>query len=260
MVGMPCQTILVDGAMGTRLQQLTSNYEKRSPFWNMENPELVREIHRRYLQAGAQILLTNTFGAQQEPEFHSALECVQGLPGSYRIAGSIGPTTSLEGLRILAPKVDIFVLETFSDLRTAREAFSQASQFHKPVVASFAWIFENGFRLYSGETFETVIREVRKWSPAAIGANCNLGTMRMVQIGKMLAESEGWDVWIKSNAGQPRKQGDSFVYDQQPEEFASELESLLGVVQYLGGCCGTDERHLRNLFQRKESWKARSIS
>ncbi len=253
MVDMPCQTVLLDGATGTRLQQLTGNYKERSPFWNIEKPELVREIHHRYLQAGAEILLTNTFGAQKEQEFHAALRCIQDLPGEYRIAGSIGPTTSLEGARIIASEVELFVLETFSDLRSAREAFSFVEPLAKPVVVSFAWIFDKGFRLFSGETLESVIREVRTWSPAAIGANCNLGTLRMAQLGKMLAEYGSFDVWIKSNAGQPRKQGEGFVYDQQPEEFAADLEPLLGVVKYLGGCCGSDERHLLRLFQRSLS-------
>lgn len=251
MVDMPCQTILLDAAMGTRLQQLTGNYKERSPFWNIEKPELVRQIHHRYLQAGAEILLTNTFGARKEEEFHAALKCIQNLPGKYRIAGSMGPTTSPEGARILAPEVDLFVLETFSDLQIARKAFTQVAQSHDLVVISFAWIYEDEFRLFSGETLESVIREVRAWSPAAIGANCNLGTLRMAQIGKLLAEDGSFDVWIKSNAGQPRKQGEAFLYDQQPEDFAAELEPLLGVVRYLGGCCGSDERHLLSLFQRR---------
>ena len=154
---MPCQTILLDGAMGTRLQQLTGNYQTRSPLWNVERPEMVRQVHQSYLQAGSEILLTNTFGAQAEEEFRSALHCIQNLPGQYRIAGSIGPTTSNQGARILAPQVDLFVLETYSDLKSARLGFESLEPFGKPIVVSFAWIYEDGFRLFSGESFSTVL-------------------------------------------------------------------------------------------------------
>lgn len=246
---MPCQTILLDGAMGTRLQQLTGNYHNRSPLWNVEKPEMVRQVHQSYLQAGSEILLTNTFSAQAEGEFQSALQCIQNLQGQYRIAGSIGPSTSIEGARILAPQVDFFVLETYSDLKSARVSFESLESFGKPIVVSFAWIYEDGFRLFSGETFSTVLSEIQQWPLFAAGANCNLGTARMAEIGKMLADVGKFDVWIKSNAGQPRQEGGVFIYDQQPDEFAADLKPLLGVVRYLGGCCGAHDRHLSALIR-----------
>jgi methionine synthase I (cobalamin-dependent) len=256
MVYMPCQTILVDAAMGTRLQQLTGNWKKRPPLWNIERPELVRQIHERYRAAGAEILLTNTFDAREDEEFEAALDCVQGLPGTYSIAGSFGPTTSQKGATILAAGVDLFVLETFSDLREARRRFVSLERFGKPIAISFAWILKDGFRLFSGESFKDVIQEIRTWPLFAAGANCNLGTIGMIQIGKMLKNEGGFDVWIKSNAGQPRKEGESFVYNQQPAEFASDLEELIGVARYLGGCCGTDESHLRTLATKLENANA----
>lgn len=210
---------------------------------------MVQQVHQSYLQAGSEILLTNTFGAQAEEEFRSALQCIQNLPGQYRIAGSIGPSTSIEGARILAPQVDFFVLETYSDLKTAREGLKSLEAYGKPIVISFAWIYEDGFRLFSGESFSTVISEIQQWPLLAGGANCNLGSARMAEIGRMLADAGKFDIWIKSNAGQPRKQDNAFVYDQQPDEFATELKPLIGMVRYLGGCCGANEHHLSALNQ-----------
>jgi methionine synthase I (cobalamin-dependent) len=150
----------------------------------------------------------------------------------------------------LAPVVDFFVLETFSDLENSRKAFARLRDFRRQIVLSLAWIYENGFRLRSGETVKQVIQEIRYWPLLAFGANCALGTSLLCEIGAILAEECPFDIWIKSNAGQPRKVGDRFVYDQQPEEFASDLEPLIGVVRYLGGCCGTTEDHIRALKRK----------
>jgi 5-methyltetrahydrofolate--homocysteine methyltransferase len=251
MVDMPCQTILLDGALGTRLQQLSGNDQIRSPFWNIEKPEWVRQIHKLYLQAGSEILLTNTFGAQTDLEFEKAIQCVHDLSGSYRIAGAIGPTTSKRGAKILAAGVDLFVLETFSDLSSARKFISLLEGFGKPIALSFAWIHDDGFRLYSGETFPDVMEFIKPLPLFAVGANCNLGTTWMVEIANRFLENGKWDVWIKSNAGQPRRQNNRYVYDQTPENFASELAPLIGKVHYLGGCCGTDERFIQAFQNRR---------
>lgn len=250
MVHMPCQTVLLDGAMGTRLQQEGLPSGTASPTWNIEKKDAVREVHRSYLNSGARVLLTNTFGAQKEAEFRGAIDAVQFPGGNYQIAGSIGPTTGIEFVSILVPVVDFLVMETFSELAAARKTFASLKAFRRQIALSLTWAFNGEFRLRSGETVKQVIQEIRYWPLLALGANCMLGSARLAELGKILAEESPFDVWIKANAGQPRKQEDRFVYDQDPEQFASDLQPLIGVVRYLGGCCGTDERHVKALQQR----------
>ena len=233
MVGMGCQTIALDGAMGTRLQQEGLAAGMFSPSFNVQNPQIVRKIHQLYLDAGARILLTNTFGATSEEEFAGAVQCIQNLSGDYRIAGSIGPTTSLEWVNLLAPVVDFFIMETFSDLEAARKTFSRLKTFRRQIAISFAWIcHDEQFHLYSGETLHDVLQEIRYWPLLAFGSNCAIGPALSCKLGERIAEQSPFDVWIKSNA------------DSTPENFARDLAPLIGVARYVGGCCGADEAHI----------------
>ncbi|HSE41937.1 MAG TPA: homocysteine S-methyltransferase family protein [Acidobacteriota bacterium] len=244
---MPCQTTLLDGAQGTRLQQLGLPAITPSPRWNVENPSKVTEMHRLYLDAGSQILLTNTFGAVEQVEFEGALRCIEPFQGQCQIGGSIGPLTVLRHAEILSGLIDFYVLETFSDTKSAIDALKTLEKFGKPIVVSFAWIHEDGFRLLSREPMMKVIQEISTWPLMAFGANCNLGSKLMAEFGLALAHATHVPVWIKSNSGQPRWVDGKAVYDQSPDDFATELQSLIGVAKYLGGCCGTDERHIAAL-------------
>jgi 5-methyltetrahydrofolate--homocysteine methyltransferase len=247
MVVMPCQTILLDGAQGTRLQRFGLLPTTSSPCWNVENPSKVTEMHRLYLEAGSQILLTNTFGAVEKEEFEGALRCIEPFEKQCQIGGSIGPLTVLRHAEILAGLIDFYVLETFSDTKSAIDSLKTLEKFSKPIVLSFAWIYENGFRLLSRESMEKVIQKISAFPLIAFGANCNLGSTLMTQFGLALSEVTDLPIWIKSDSGQPRWVDGKAVYDQSPENFAMELEPLIGVVKYLGGCCGTDERYIAAL-------------
>ena len=244
MVVMPCQTILLDGAQGTRLQRFGLPPTIPSPRWNVENPSKVTEMHRLYLEAGSQILLTNTFGAVEKEEFEGALRCIEPFEKRCQIGGSIGPLTVLRHAEILAGLIDFYVLETFSDTKSTIDSLKTLEKFGKPIVLSFAWIYENGFRLFSRESMEKVIQEISAFPLIAVGANCNLGSTLMTQFGLALSEVTDLPIWIKCNSGQPCWVDGKAVYDQSPENFAMELQPLIGEVKYLGGCCGTDERYI----------------
>ena len=252
MVVMPCQTILLDGAQGTRLQKFGLPLNTPSPRWNVENPEKVTEMHRVYADAGSEILLTNTFGAQVPAEFESALRCIEEFSGQCRIAGSIGPHTDIRHAGILASLIDFYVLETFSDLESAKEAHRILDKIGKPIVVSFAWLYENGFYLKTGTTIKEFVDEIAGWPLLAIGANCSLGSMRMTQLALNLLDKVNQDLWIKSNAGQPRWVDSKPIYDQTPDEFITDLGPLIGLVHYLGGCCGTDEHFMKALREKIE--------
>jgi len=250
MVVMPCQTILLDAAQGTKLQQFGLPATTPSPRWNVENPTKVTEMHSLYAQAGSQILLTNTFGAVEKEEFEGALHCIEPLAKQCTIAGSIGPLTVLRHAEILAGLIEFYVLETFSDTKSVSDSLKTLEKYGKQIVVSFAWVYDHGFRLLSGELMDDVIREVSGWPLLALGANCNLGSARMSEFGLLLAEKTSIPVWIKCNSGQPRWLEGKAIYDQSPDNFAAELQPLIGVARYLGGCCGTDERHIVALHKR----------
>lgn len=247
MVVMPCQTILLDGAQGTRLQLFGLPPSTPSPRWNVENPSKITEMHRLYFEAGSQILLTNTFGATEKEEFEGAMLCIEPFAKQCQIGGSIGPLTVLRHAEILAGLIDFYVLETFSDTKSVIDCMKTLERFGKPIVVSFAWVYDNGFYLLSREPMERVIQEISAWPLVAFGANCNLGSKRMTQFGLALAEATDLPIWIKSNSGQPRWVDGKAVYDQSPENFAMGLQPLIGVVKYLGGCCGADERYIAAL-------------
>jgi 5-methyltetrahydrofolate--homocysteine methyltransferase len=258
MVVMPCQTTLLDGAQGTRLQLFGLPVTTPSPRWNVENPSKVTEMHRLYFESGSQILLTNTFGAVEKEEFEGALRCIEPFKVHCQIGGSIGPLTVLRHAEILSGLIDFYVLETFSDTKSVIDALKTVEKFGKPIVVSFAWIHDDGFRLLSREPMIKVIQEVSSWPLMAFGANCNLGSKLLNEFGLSFAEKTELPIWIKSNSGQPRWVNGRAVYDQTPEDFASELESLIGIAKYLGGCCGTDEQHiaaLRKLLLQRERAK-----
>ncbi|HSE40582.1 MAG TPA: homocysteine S-methyltransferase family protein [Acidobacteriota bacterium] len=244
---MPCQTILLDGAQGTRLQQFGLPLGTSSPQWNITNPSKVTEMHSLYHQAGSQILLTNTFGARDPAEFEAAWKCIEPFSKECRIVGSIGPHTEVRHAHILASFIDFYVLETFSDLFEAHKALNFLTRIGKPVVVSFAWLYDDDFHLRSGTTVKEFMNEVSKWPIFAIGANCSLGSKRITELALRFADQTDIDLWIKANAGQPRIVGDRAIYDQTPQEFASDSASLIGTVRYLGGCCGTDERFIKQL-------------
>lgn len=247
---MPCQTTLLDGSQGTRLQLSGLPAGIPSPRWNVENPSKVTEMHRLYMQAGSQVLLTNTFGAVEKEEFEGALRCIEPFAEKCKIGASIGPLTVLRHAEILTGLIDFYVFETFSDTKSVVDSMKALEKFGKPMVISFAWVYENGFRLLSGESMEQVLQELLAWPLMALGANCNLGSKRMAKFGLALAEATALPIWIKSNSGQPRWVDGKAVYDQSPSEFAADLQPLIGVASYVGGCCGTDERHIAALNEK----------
>jgi 5-methyltetrahydrofolate--homocysteine methyltransferase len=220
-----------------------------SPCWNIENPEKVTEMHRLYVDAGSQILLTNTFGAREPAEFEGALRCIEPFSKQCRIAGSIGPHTDIRHANILASFTEFYVLETYSDLESTKESLKILEKIGKPIVASFAWLYEKEFHLKSGTTLKQFIDEVSRWPLHAVGANCSLGTKKMAELALMLIDQVPFDLWIKSNAGQPRWVNNKATYEQTSQEFVAELSPLIGKVRYLGGCCGTDEHFIQSLRQ-----------
>jgi homocysteine S-methyltransferase len=267
--------LVFDGAMGTQLYErgyfITRSFDEA----NLARPDLVLDIHRDYLAAGAHILETNTFGANREClSRYGAQDRLRAInQGGVRlarqaagdaawVAGSVGPTGLMVGVlsgerstafrdlfteqieTLLAEGVDLLVLETFYSLAEIEQALSAARALYSgPVVAQMAFGEER--RTIDGLAPADVARRLRDRGADVVGANCAEGPAFLFEIGREMLAA-GAPVSIQPNAGRPRRLDERTIYMTTPEYFGVYARRLYqaGVV-LVGGCCGTGPEHIR---------------
>jgi len=263
--------VVTDGAWGTQLQARGLPLGEFPDTWNLTHPDQVAEVARAYVQAGSQVILTNTFGAnrvrlhEQGASAKVAEINARGVEISRRAAGdrahvfaSIGPTGRLlmtgevtadelraafaEQAQALAEAgADALVVETMSDLEEAKLALSAAKQTSLPVVVCV--VFDSGKakdRTMMGNTPEQVAQALTEGGADVIGANCGQGIAGFIPICKRLRAATDRPLWMKPNAGLPTMVEGHAVYNATPEEFAGRIAELLKAgASFLGGCCGT---------------------
>ncbi len=273
------QTILADGAMGTMLHTHGVGFDKCFDELNLTNPATVAEIHRAYIEAGAQLIITNTFGANRfkltkhglqddvieinKASVDLAKRVVSASFKDVLVAGDVGPLgvriapfgrvqpeqareAFAEQIQALAEAgVDLIVIETFSDLYEIREAIKAAKETCTlPVVASVT--FTRDDRTLLGDEPMKVARTLRDAGADVIGVNCSGGPAQLLRILKQMkqAVSDG-KFWVKPNAGWPEQVGGRIMYPADADYFGdyalSFRESGACVV---GGCCGTTPQHI----------------
>ncbi|MEO8356268.1 MAG: bifunctional homocysteine S-methyltransferase/methylenetetrahydrofolate reductase [Chloroflexota bacterium] len=273
------QTLLADGAMGTMLHARGVGFEKCFDELNLANPSAVAEIHRSYIEAGAQLIITNTFGANRFKLGKHGLQddvikinkagvdlARRVVSASFRdvlVAGDVGPLgvriapygrvkpeqareAFAEQIRALAESgVDLVVIETFSDLYEIREAIKAARQVcDLPVVASVT--FTRDDRTLLGDDPVKVARILKEAEVDVIGVNCSGGPTQLLRLLKQMkhAVPDGL-FWVKPNAGWPEQVGGRIMYPADAEYFGdyalSFREAGAGIV---GGCCGTTHQHI----------------
>ena len=263
--------IITDGAWGTQLQALGLTPGDCPDHWNLTHPDEVRKVAQRYVDAGSQVILTNTFGANRIMlAGHNLADKVKeinaaGVRISKEAAGaramvfaSIGPSGKMimsgdvteeelavafteQATALAVAGADALVVETMADVVEARIAVSAAHATGLPVVASM--VFDSGKdkdRTMMGTTPETVATELTAAGADVIGANCGLGIEGYIPIARRLRAATSLPVWIKANAGLPEMKDGKITYRTTPDEFAS-LAKQLGEagVAFVGGCCGT---------------------
>ncbi len=275
--------VLLDGAWGTELQKRGLAVGEVPDLWNLEHADRVAEVARAYVDAGSDIILTNTFRANAIALTSHAenLDRVNraGVEISKRAAGkrarvfaSIGPsgkhlaTKKLDEPRLraafeaqaralAAAGADAIVVETMTDIDEARVAVDAALATGLPVVASM--VFGSGKQEHGGPTGVTPERAAEVLSSAGadvIGANCGNGIEGQVPICARLARATDRPVWIKANAGLPVPVGRKLVYRTTPEEFASQLGELIDAgARFIGGCCGTSPAFIAALRARLDA-------
>ncbi len=269
--------MLTDGAWGTQLQERGLQAGECPDAWNLLYPERVEQVARAYVEAGSQVILTNTFRANRLAlERYGLAERTADInragveisrraaAGKALVFASIGPSgrmlvagettedelmaTFREQARALAEAgADAIVVETMADLTEARLAVTAALETGLPVVASM--VFDSGRnkdRTMMGVTPEQAARELSAVGAHVIGANCGQGIAGYVEICRRLHAATDRPIWIKPNAGLPEMVEGKAVYRVTPAEFASYVPALLEAgASFVGGCCGTTPDFIR---------------
>jgi homocysteine S-methyltransferase len=273
--------LVCDGAMGTMLYARGVFLNRCFDELNLSNPALVRAVHEEYLDAGADLVETNTFGAQRfklgphgferqvsKINFEGARLAREAAQGRALVAGSMGPLgkpleplghvtfdeavgafrEQAEGLS--EGGVDVFMVETMPSLDQARAALKAIRAVSdRPVVVSMTFT-EEGTTFY-GDTPEDVVRTLEDWDVAVAGANCSQGPQPMLEtIQRMAAVARRLKLSAMPNAGAPALVDGRYVYLCTPEYMASYARRFIAAgVTVVGGCCGTTPAHIRNLVR-----------
>ncbi len=263
--------VVTDGAWGTELQSRGLGVGDFPDLWNLSHPDRVTEVARAYVDAGSQVILTNTFGANR---IRLGQETVadqigqinrrgvelsrQAAAGRARVFASIGPSGKmllngdinadelrsafLEQAHALAQgEADGLVVETMSDLEEAMLAVAAAHETGLPVVACL--VFDSGKakdRTMMGQTPEQAAQGLTDAGADVIGANCGQGIAGFVSICRRLHAATDRPIWIKANAGLPTMVDGKAQYQTTPQEFSTVVPDLLSAgASFVGGCCGT---------------------
>jgi 5-methyltetrahydrofolate--homocysteine methyltransferase len=278
---LPAGPVITDGAWGTQLQARGLEVGECPDVWNLTHADQVENVARAYVEAGSQVILTNTFGANRlRLAAHGHGDEVReinraGARISRRAAGdrarvfaSIGPTGKLlatgetnaaelravfaEQAEALAEEgVDALLLETFADLDELGAAIAAARATKLPVVASL--VFDSGparDRTMMGTTPEQAVAAVTAAEVAAVGANCGNGIDGYVPICRRFRAATSLPLWIKANAGLPEMVNGRPVYRTSPEYFATRtLDLIQAGATFVGGCCGTSPAFIAAIKQ-----------
>ena len=270
--------VILDGGMGTLLQDRGLDDGGSGELWNVERPEAVRECHEAYALAGARILTTNTFGGTRprlrmhglEDRVHELNRAAASIARTVAdehgalVAGDLGPTGELlaplgtmdadEAQEIFAEQlrglrdggIDVVLIETMSDLGEVAAAVAAARSVvpDLPIVATMS--FDTNLRTMMGVRPAEAVTALAALGVDAAGANCGRGPEEMETIAAQLAGArpDGLLLVAQSNAGLPQVVGDHFEYDKSPADLAEHARNLhkLGI-DLIGSCCGSTPEH-----------------
>ena len=269
---------IFDGAMGTMLQEGGLKPGGCPELMNLEQPDVVQKIHEAYIEAGATMIETNTFGASALKLDHYGLEdrvkeineaavkiAREASKGRAKIVGSLGPTgrfivplgdlefedayqSFYEQAKTLADAgADYLLFETCIDIQEMRAGLLAAKDATSlPIICQLSYS-EDG-RTVTGTDPQTAAITLEALGADIIGVNCSLGPKELVPIVKTLAENCSVPISVLPNAGMPRLENGRTIFPMGPEEFASWGAKLVaGGATYLGGCCGTTPAHIKAL-------------
>jgi len=273
--------VVTDGSWGTQMQKRGLKRGQSPDSWNLSHPEKVLEVARQYVDAGSQIILTNTFGASrlslsnyklgdQTAEINAAGVRIskQAAGDRARVFASIGPTgrmlvtreTTEDELQAVFEEqanaqaragADGIIIETMIDIDEARIAATAAKQTGLPVIVSMVYDSgEDKDRTMMGNSPEEVVAAISQIGVDGIGANCGQGIEAFLPICKRLRQATDLPIWMKPNAGLPEVVDDGVVFRTTAAEFVKSVPDLIQAgANFIGGCCGTDQEFVKTIRQ-----------
>lgn len=283
--------VFFDGGTGTLLQSMGLKPGELPEEWNLSHPEKIRSTHRSYLEAGCQILKTNTFGANRlkfgdrlEEVIQAAFDCARGaleeVPGSEEryLALDMGPLGKMlrpfgdlafedavsqfaQVVRIGAQcGADLILIETMNDAYETKAAVLAAKE-NSSLPVFVTNVYDERGKLMTGADPKAMIAMLEGLHVDAVGMNCSLGPAQMKKILPDFVHYASVPVIVNPNAGLPRNEGGRTVYDVSAEEFAQYMEEIArGGAQILGGCCGTTPEYLRKMIGRLQDLAAAPVT
>jgi methionine synthase / methylenetetrahydrofolate reductase(NADPH) len=282
---------VLDGAMGTMLYSRGVFVNVSYDELNLSQPALVREVHEAYVQAGAEILETNTFGAnpvklsshglddQTEAINRSAVALARQAAGHRAlVVGAIGPLGirlepwgptargeaiaffSRQGRGLLEGEVDGFILETFSDLNELEAALCALRTLSElPIIAQMT-VGQDGNTSY-GTSVETIASKLDELGADVVGLNCSVGPAAMLDGIERMVEHTHRPISAQPNAGLPRAVDDRRIYLASPEYMGSYARRMIQAgARFVGGCCGTTPDHIRKIHAYVSSLQPKLVA
>lgn len=277
--------VVLDGAWGTQLQHRGLPVGMSSETWNLSQPDQVAEVARAYVEAGSDIILTNTFcGNRIMLERHGLADRVEEINrrgaeisvaaarGRARVFGSMGPTGKMvmmgemdedavlaiyteQAVALARGGVDGIVVETMADLEEAKLAVRAAKSTGLPVAASL--VYDSGAEkdhTMMGVTPEQAADGLAEAGADIVGANCGQGPAGYLPICRRLRAVTRLPLWIKPNAGMPELVDGKPFYRMSPSAFADVMDEIVSAgATLIGGCCGTAPEFIRVLKQRRKA-------
>ncbi len=272
------KVVVLDGAMGTMLFNNGLKVGEKPEMLNLTNPDIIFNIHKSYLDSGADVIYTNTFGANKikmknypykeviekgiEIAKSAVKSCGHGLVALDM--GSIGellePLGSMtfdsaydvykEMVEIAKDKVDLFVVETMSDLYELKAAVLAIKEnSNRPIITTMS--FDESMRTFAGCPLEAMIATMEGLGVDALGVNCSLGPKQLGNIVNVLLKKCSLPIVLKPNAGLPVIRNGVTEYDVDEEEFAATMaEYVKKGVSVVGGCCGTTDKYIAKLSEK----------
>ena len=280
--------LIIDGATGTMLQEKGLSSGECPEMWNITHPDTVLEIHNSYLEAGADIILTNTFGANgvklKKLKLESklieaneqAVKLARQAVDEYKkkdlrpvfVAGSIGPTGEIlvpcgplgideayKGYQeqvkaMVATGVDMILLETFYNLDEIKIALKAVKE-NSDLIVFASMTFDESLKTIYGITPEKAVEELFQDEADGVGANCGSGPELLYKILTRMRIITDAPLLVEPNAGVPYIENNKVIYPALPEKMAKYAEKFAQLkVNIIGGCCGTTPKHIQAISEK----------
>ena len=274
--------LLLDGAMGTMLQKYGLRSGECSEGWNISHPQVVQKIHQEYIKAGADVILTNTFGANRiklssfdrennilkinEIAVNIAKGAINKEISSDKrifIAGSVGPTGKIlepygdlkvseayknykeQAVILEKAGIDLIILETFYDLEEIRAALKAVKE-NTDLMVIASMTFDKNLKTIYGVDPERAVIVLENEGADGVGANCGTGPEVLYKVLKIMKKASKTYLMVEPNAGMPELVKDKVVYPTSPEVMADYTEKFVKLgLNLIGGCCGTTPLHIK---------------